>query len=43
MRRAPPWRSNRQLFEGIRWLLRSGAGWLDLPDTSPSPSTCWPR
>ena len=22
MSRAPPWRSNRQLFEGILWLLR---------------------
>ena len=43
MNRAPPWRSNRQLFEGILWFLRSGAGWPDLPDRSPSPSTCWPR
>jgi len=36
-------RSNRQLFEGILWLLRSGTGWPDLPDRYPSPSTCWPR
>ena len=26
MSRAPPWCSNRQLFEGILWLLRSGTG-----------------
>ena len=43
MSRVPPWRSNRQLSEGILWLLRSSAGWPDLPDRSPSPSTCWPR
>ena len=41
--RGRPWRSNRQLFEGILWGLRSGAGWPDLPTTYPSPSTCWPR
>ena len=41
--RGRPWRSNRELFEGILWLLRSGAGWQDLPATYPSPSTCWPR
>ena len=29
--RGRPWRSNREVFEGILWLLRSGAGWPDLP------------
>ena len=43
MRSAPPWRSNRQPFEGILWFFRSGAGWPDLPDRYPSPSACWPR
>ena len=38
-----PWSSNRQLFEGILWFLRSGAGWPYLPDRYPSPLTCWPR
>ena len=34
---------NRPVFEGILWVLRSGAGWKDLPDRYPSPSTCWRR
>lgn len=38
----PP-RSNRECFEGILWILRSGARWKDLPDCFPSPSTCWRR
>ena len=41
--RGRPWCSNRELFEGILWGLRSGAGWPDLPSTDSSPSTCWPR
>lgn len=35
--------SNRPVFEGILWVLRSGARWKDLPQQYPSPSTCWRR
>lgn len=34
---------DRRCFEGILWVLRSGARWKDLPATYPSPSTCWRR
>jgi transposase len=34
---------NREVFEGIVWVLRSGARWKDLPGWYPSPSTCWRR
>ena len=35
MSRGRPWRSNREVFEGILWALRA--------DTYPSRSTCWSR
>jgi transposase len=35
--------NDRRVFEGILWVLRSGARWKDLPDRYPSPSTCWRR
>lgn len=35
--------NNRRCFEGILWVLRSGARWKDLPERYPSPSTCWRR
>ena len=35
--------ANRPVFEGILWVLRSGARWKDLPAGYPSPSTCWRR
>ncbi len=38
-----PWAGNRAVFEGILWVLRSGARWRDLPERYPSPSTCWRR
>jgi len=32
--RGRPWRSNREVFEGILWVLRTGARWKDrLPGT----------
>jgi transposase len=34
---------NRPVFEGILWILRTGARWPDLPECFPSPSTCWRR
>ena len=38
-----PWRDNREVLEGILWILRTGAPWADLPPEYPSPSTCWRR
>ena len=34
---------NRACFEGILWVLYTGAAWHFLPDEYPSPSTCWRR
>ena len=33
----------RACFEGILWVLRTGARWKDLPKHFPSPATCWRR
>ena len=41
--RGRPWASNRAGFEGILWILQTGAAWRFLPDEFPSPSTCWRR
>lgn len=41
--RGRPWAENREVFEGILWVLRTGAPWNDLPDDFPSDSTCWRR
>jgi transposase len=38
-----PWKKNREVVEGILWILRTGARWKDLPEKYPSPSTCWRR
>ena len=38
-----PRADDRACFEGILWVLRSGARWKDLPEDYPSPSTCWRR
>ena len=39
----PTPKPNRECFEGILWILRTGARWKDLPDCFASPSTCWRR
>ena len=41
--RGRPWASNRACFEGILWILQTGAAWRFLPDEFPSPATCWRR
>jgi len=41
--RGRPWASNRGCFEGILWILQTGAAWRFLPDEFPAPSTCWRR
>lgn len=33
----------RRCFDGIVWVLRSGARWKDLPRSFPSYPTCWRR
>jgi transposase len=38
-----PWANNRDDFEGILWVLKTGARWRDLPSEYPSPATCWRR
>ena len=42
-KRGRPWASNRGCFEGILWVLQTGAAWRFLPDKYPSPATCWRR
>jgi transposase len=34
---------NRRCFEGILWILWTGAPWKAMPREYPSPSTCWRR
>ena len=41
--RGRPWANNRKVLEGILWILRTGARWVDLPEEYASPSTCWRR
>jgi len=42
-KRGRPPAPNRACFEGILWVLQTGAAWRFLPDEFPSPSTCWRR
>src|ERR1039458_7420886 len=38
-----PWADNRRVFEGILWVLKTGARWRDIPEEYPSGATCWRR
>ena len=38
-----PRADNRKVFEGILWILRTGAPWAELPREYGSASTCWRR
>ena len=39
----PVTHSDRAALNGILWVLRTGAGWADLPERFPSGSTCFRR
>jgi transposase len=39
----PAMHGDRAVMNGILWVLRTGAGWADLPDRFPSGSTCFRR
>jgi transposase len=41
--RGRPWRSSREVLNGILWILRTGAQWADLPERHPSYQTCHRR
>ena len=41
--RGRPWRDNREVLDGILWILRTGAPWRDLPKKYPSYQTCHRR
>jgi transposase len=38
-----PWRENREVMNGILWILHSGAGWKDMPGRFPPDQTCHRR
>lgn len=38
-----PWCNDREVLNGILWILRTGAPWKDLPTRYPSRSTCHRR
>ncbi len=45
LRRKPgrAWKDHRQVFNGILWVLRTGAPWADLPERYGPHQTCWDR
>ena len=41
--RGRPWRSQREVLDGVLWILRSVARWKDLPGCYPPYQTCHRR
>ena len=41
--RGRPWRSSREVLNGILWILRTSAQWADLPERYPPYQTCHRR
>lgn len=41
--RGRPWRPQREVLNGVLWILRSGARWQDLPERFPPYQTCHRR
>ena len=41
--RGRPWKDRRAVLNGILWVLRTGAPWVDIPDRYPSYQTCHRR
>src|SRR5262245_46819457 len=41
--RGRPWRDNREVLNGVLWVLRTGAPWADLPARFPPYQTCHRR
>src|SRR5215469_16141327 len=41
--RGRPWRSSREVLNGILWILRTGAQWANLPERYPPYQTCHRR
>jgi len=39
----PVQHDDRSVMNGVRWVLRTGASWADLPERFPSGSTCYRR
>jgi len=42
-KRGHPYHDHRRVLNGIRWVLRTGAPWADMPERYGSPKTCFDR
>ena len=42
-KRGRPYTAHRPVLNGILWVLRTGAGWEDIPTRYGSAKTCWDR